>query len=384
MEPMENQPSESNQEERVEARVYRPPYAKAEEQVDEVSLLELLNVLLRHRWKVIGVPLVVAVSVLCLTVLSPSAYTVGASFMPQLRSGDGGQLSRLSGVASQFGIDVPSSDAGASPQFYADLITSRRVLSSAVGGEYTVSRNGETVRGNLVEIWEIEAETVARAREKATQRLGEQLSVTTGPQTGVVRFSLTTEIPMLSKQIADRLIELVNDFNLQVRQSQASAQANFVGERLEHARAELRAAEDSLERFLERNRSFQNSPTLRFEHQRLQRQVDLKQQVVSSLATRYEEAQINEVRNTPVITIVSPPELPAAPDPSRLPLKTSLAMLLGGIAGVLWAFGVEFGRSARESERKDYREFQALREETVRDLRRIARRLRQLGERGEE
>lgn len=387
---MNDEPSSSEQEdrerqdqereaERVEARVYRPPYPEADREAEEISLLELVNVLLRHRWKVLGLPVVAALVVVGFTVLSPPSYTADASFMPQLGTG-GGQLSRLSGVASQFGIDVPSGEAGASPQFYADLVTSRRILSSAVGTEYVVVREGDTIRGDLVEIWEIEAETEARAREAAIGALEERISVSTGTETGMVELSVTTGSPVLSKQVADRLIELVNQFNLEVRQSQAAAQAEFVGERLEKARAELRAAEDSLERFLENNRRFQNSPTLRFEHQRLQRRVSLKEQVVSSLATRYEEAQINEVRNTPVITVVTPPDLPATPDPDRLPLKGVLGLLLGGMVGVFWAFGAEFGRSAREEGREDYREFRSLREEAARDLRRVGRRIRRLGD----
>lgn len=376
---MDNEPSQNEPEERVEARVYRPVDPETERDVEEISLLQLVNVLLRHRWKVLGLPVLMAFVVVGFTLVSAPSYTADAAFMPQRGSSGGGQLSRLSGVASQFGIDVPSGESGASPQFYADLVTSRRILSSAAGTEYTLVREQDTIRGGLVELWEIETETEARARERVIDKLEEQLSVSTGPETGVVEVSLTTGSPMLSKQVADRLIELVNDFNLQVRQSQASAQADFVGERLEQARAELRAAEDSLEGFLERNRSFQNSPPLRFEHQRLQRQVDLKQQVVSSLATRYEEAQIDEVRNTPVITVVTPPEMPAAPDPSRLPLKGVLGLLLGGMIGVFWAFGAEFRQRAREEDREDYREFQSLREETAREIRRVGRRLRRLG-----
>lgn len=372
---MTDDPRRQQGDEPVEAYVYRSPYGRSgPEEIEEISLLELVNVLLRHRWKVLGLSVVAAVAIAGFTLSDAPTYTSQASFMPQA-AGSGGQLSRLSGVASQFGIDVPSGGSGQSPQFYARLLISPRILQSTVQSEYSVVVDGDTVSGSLAEVFEIKAESPARALEQATGALEGRISVDTNPETGIVELSVTTSSAALSKQIGDRLLELVNRFNLEVRQSQAAAQAKFVQERLERARRELRAAEDSLERFLERNRSFQNSPALQFEHQRLQRQVDLKQQVYSSLATRYEETEIARVRDTPVITVVTPPELPASPDPKRLRLRALLGLLLGGGMGIFWAFGAEFNRSVREEEREDYREFRSLRKETVGDLRRAGRRL---------
>lgn len=341
-------------------------------------MLDLVNVFLRHRWKIAGMSFAAALVLATLTVAGPTTFTSQASFMPQLDSGRGGELSQLSGVASQFGIDVPTGGAGASPEFYRILITSHRILESTVRSHYQVVRDGDTVDAELPDFLDLGAPTENLADERAIRWLGNRISTNTVPETGIVEFSVTTGSPKLSKQIADRLIELLNQFNLQVRQSQASAQAEFVNERLEVARKELRAAEDSLERFLQRNRSFQNSPTLRFEHQRLQRRVDLKQQVYTSLATRYEEAQISEVRNTPVITVVSPPTLPGTADPTRLPLKVLLGLLLGGMLGSFWAFGSELNRKARRETGEAYQEFEELRAAVVQDLRELVRRLARL------
>lgn len=379
---MVDDPDDQQQKGSPEVHVYRassPEVFSGPEDAEEVSLLGLLNVLLRHRWKVLGLIVLTAVGFVGLGLLKTPSYTSQASFMPQLGGDGAGQFSRLSGVASQFGIDVPTREAGGSPQFYAELVTSRRILSAAVTTEYSVPREGETIQSDLVEIFRIEAETEDRALEKAIARLREAVSVTTGRETGIVRVSVTTSSAELSGQIAERLIGLVNQFNLEVRQSQASAQAEFVGERLEQARDELRAAEDSLEQFLERNRSFQNSPTLQFEHQRLQRQVDLKQQVFSSLASRYEEAQISEVRNTPVITVVTPARVPASPDPSGLYIRGIFGLLLGGMVGVFWAFMAEFSRKARDQKHDEYREFVSLKDEILHDLRLIGRRLGSMG-----
>lgn len=376
---------------------------------DELSVLEIVNVVLRHRWKFLLTPVAVAALWVGVSMVLPSKYTSDASFVPQTGSGSG-QLSQLSGVASQFGIDVPMSEAGESPQFYADLLTSRRLLEEAVTSRYVLtrrvvngdsafqsdasqagSREGSGSRGSggrpdvdsdrgssLVELYDVDGDTRAEAVAEAAERLDDAVAVSANPETGMVELSVTTPWPAVSRQVVERLVELVNRFNNRVRQSQASAQAQFVGERLEEAERELRAAEDSLEAFLQRNVSWQQSPELRFRHDRLQRRVDLKQQVYTSLASRYEEARIDEVRSTPVVTVVTEPQIPARPDPSRLPLKAILGIMLGGMVGVVWAFGAEIAQTASEEETEDFREFVTLRQEAAEDVRRAGRKIRWL------
>lgn len=356
-----------------------------EDDAEEISLIRLVNVLLEHRRIVVGLPLLVAFLVVGYTMLQPRSWTSSASFMPQ-GGGTGGQLSRISGLAAQFGVNVPTGESGESPQFYAELLRSREILESAARTRYDFTVDGDagagtaaspdTLSGSLVELFEIEARTPALATKAAVGALRNRTSVSTNAETGVVEVSVTTPWPELSRQVADRLIGLVNEFNLRTRRSQAQEERQFLENRLEQARAELHAAEDSLERFLERNRSFENSPTLRFENQRLERRVELRQQVYSSLSQSYEEAKIAEVRNTPVITVVEPPDAPARPDPRRVRLKGVLGLLLGGMAGVFWAFGREFMEGAREHDPDDYREFETLRRETAEELRGLWRRVR--------
>ncbi|MDP2529451.1 MAG: GNVR domain-containing protein [Candidatus Palauibacterales bacterium] len=344
--------------------------------------LEAANVLLRHWRLVVGVPLALAFVVGLVGLLRPREYTSGASFMPNQGSSNN---SALAGIAAQFGVNI-GAQAGNSPEFYADLLNSHDLLRSAVLSRYASSRGGAAAADSgaasstgwrdLVQIWEVSAGDSARSVEKAITLLGRRMTVGVRSQTGVVEVAVHTRDPSLSRQITSRLIDLVNTFNLETRQSQAGAQRKFIEGRLQVSRRQLLQSEDSLQAFLEHNRSYQNSPELQFEESRLQRHVDLRQQVYTSLAQSYEQARIDEVRTTPVITVVDPPELPARPDRRHLFLYVGIALVLGGIVGIVLAFAASYLERAREMDPGEFDEFKAGWRSMLADVRGLARRLR--------
>lgn len=347
---------------------------------DDVSLLRIVNVLLAHRRLMVGLPLALSALVLVVTLVLPRTYTSQASFMPQ---GDQESVSRLAGLASQFGVDVPNAQSGQSPQFYADLMVSRELLRTAVETRYELGALAEPDSAgpevDLVEFFKIDRESRELAVTEAIERLREAVRVRTDPETSVVELDVVTEDPVLSQRIANRLLELVNRFNLERRQSQASAERAFVAEQLDRAESRLRAAEDSLERFLERNRGYENSPTLMFEHDRLQRRVTLRQQLYTSLQQSYQQASIEEVRNTPVVTVVDRPATPARPDERRLLFRVFLGLLVGVLFAAFWALGREILRGAREDDPDDFAEYVRLRAEALDELRRLASRVPGVG-----
>jgi uncharacterized protein involved in exopolysaccharide biosynthesis len=115
------------------------------------------------------------------------------------------------------------------------------------------------------------------------------------------------------------MLRLVSEFNLNRRQTKAGADRRFVETRVRESLDSLRGAEAALEAFLQRNREYRNSPQLVFAYDRLDREVRMRQQLYTTLIQSYESARIDEVRNTPVITVMEAPDLPARPD-ARLAL----------------------------------------------------------------
>ncbi len=320
---------------------------------DEISLWEVLAVLLRRRGTIVLTTILVTALAVAVTLLRADEFTTEASFRPQGSEASGSQLMAL---ASQFGVNVPGGGEEASPAFYAELLVSREILSRAATRPYEVDGEGTVL---LKDLLEIERETEPLRDAAAINWLREEaLSVATGRETGTVTVSVTTEWPDLSKAIADELLAEVALFNLNTRQSQAAAERAFIEERVQEAEDELEAAEEELRVFLESNRQWQDSPLLTFRQQALQREVTLRSSVLTTLVQSYEQARISEVRDTPVITVLQDPFMPPGPDERRLVLSAALGIVLGGMMGIVLAFVVEAFRrpGAGDPARQDFQQ----------------------------
>lgn len=274
------------------------------------SIVGLLTTLLQGRRVIVVTSLLAAVVAGTFKLLSPATYTSTAALIPQDRPAAG----NLAGIAAQLGVNVPGGELTQSPAFYADLLTSRPLLEAVVDTRYSATMPDGTPATSLEQVYKASGATPELRRENTITRLRRDLSVTVIQKTGVVRLQVVARSPTLAQQIAARELDLLNRFNLETRQSRAGAERTFTEQRVKEVRDELRAAEDALQQFLQTNREFRNSPQLTFRQERLAREVTMRQQVYQSLAQAYEQARIDAVRDTPVITVVEKPEVPIRRD----------------------------------------------------------------------
>lgn len=307
------------------------------------TLVSLLGNLLRHRRLLVLGMLMGFVIAVAGVLLRPPSYTSRASFMPQAARNS--ELSRLSGLAGQFGVNIGGSQPIQAPYFYVDLLHSREILGAAVDSTYALPADGGRLTADLTTIYESEGGTPAERREDAIRELRKAISTPVLLKSGLVVLNVQSRNASLSQQIGNRLLRQLDQFNLETRQSQASAERRFVEARLKDRQAELQQSEERLRRFLEENRDYRASPRLSFEADRLQRDVAMRQQLVTSLAESHEQARIDEVRDTPIIVIVEPPDLPVDADRGHLFNKAVVGVLLGGLLGFGIAMVLEFFRA---------------------------------------
>jgi uncharacterized protein involved in exopolysaccharide biosynthesis len=343
---------------------------------EDVSLVEVASTIIRN-WRMIAVlPLALALSIGLVTLSRDRTYTAAASFILQGSEGRGGGGALA--LAAQFGISLGAEGAGQTPQFYSDVLRSIAILRKAVESEYQIpAPDGGTRTASLIELYEVREDRGVPSWQRAVDRLRNDISTSIGWETGIVRLTVSApHHPVLSEQIAERLLALLNEFNLEARQSRAHEEGRFISGRLDEAQAELLAAERTLQEFLSQNRDFRNSPALLFDHDRLQRQVAMRQEVFTSLLRAQEQTRIDAVRDTPLLTIIDGPIGAAQQNGRGLMLRTMLAFILGLGIAVVAAFVNEFVRRRRETEDPKYLEFQGLANQAWEDLRHPDRWLR--------
>lgn len=321
---------------------------------DEISLWEVLAVLLRRRWTIALTTVLVLGGAITYALSRDPTFTTEASFRPQ---GSEASASQLMALATQFGVNVPgvSPNEEASPAFYAELLTSREILARIASGEYRVAGEVDTDLADLLKIVD-DGDEGLRLRRTIEALRDNVLTIQTSRETGIVTVRARTDWPELSLEIVRRLLDEIARFNLDTRQSQAAAERSFIEERVDSARDGLMQAESAMQGFLQANRQWENSPDLTFQHDRLDRDISLRQQVYTTLVQSFEQARIAEVRDTPVITVLQAPFLPPR-DNRGLVLMAAVGLVLGGLAGVVLAFVVEAMRrpSPGDPGREDFR-----------------------------
>jgi uncharacterized protein involved in exopolysaccharide biosynthesis len=334
--------------------------------VFEFSLLRLVSAILRYRFLVISLAFLMAAIMVGLALASDRTYTVDSSFMPQTHRAQ----SQLASLGAQFGIPIAGADPSQSPDFYVDLVRSKEILRHVAESKYEFTSGAGKFSGTYIDLVAPGTAAYPLRRQKAVNLLMRSVNAAASPKTGVITLTVTTNSPTLSQKIAENLLLQVSNFNREVRQSQASAERKFTEARLAEGADELRAAENRLQSFLQGNREFGGSPALGFERDRLNRDVAMRQQIYTSLAQAYEQAKIDEVRESPVITILNPPAEPARPDPRGLANKGLAGLVLGGMLGIFFALLRTYLARTRELDPDDFGEFAELSRQTLDDLKR--------------
>ena len=105
-----------------------------------------------------------------------------------------------------------------------------------------------------MDVYDINDDNPHKRLLKAIDKLDDNTSVHIDMKAGTITVDVIARYPELAVLLNRRLLDLVNDFNLRRRQSQAGAERRFVETRMQAAQRELTQAEDDMARFLERNR----------------------------------------------------------------------------------------------------------------------------------
>lgn len=281
-----------------------------------VTFRELIQPLRRHRWLILGLPLVAGAIVAGLTLAIPRSFEARVVLASATGVRNLGPLATLAGAAaglaggtgSQSGISV-------TPDLVVSLIESRRVLT-AVGGGAAPKGTGrliEAVTGSSV------------PKTDVARRLGWLIRTRIDRENGLVTLLFSHPDSAIARRVVARVLEEVRRAYIDASQSQGRAQRIAQNARVDSALRRLQTAEATLAEFVRSNRIVNEYSTQAIELERQRRNIEIAKQVYMQAMGDREAAIARELQEAPAVVEIDPL-------PDELPLRPRLLMLKAGLA----------------------------------------------------
>jgi len=330
---------------------------------------ELVKVLVA-RWRILVVmPIVCGIIAGLITFLIAPTYTSTTTFVTAGQRDITASLGNFANFATQLGVGIPANPTS-SPQFYGDVLRSRGLMTEVLRKRMADPRSSKSADSvTLVELYAKHGGTPVKKEDDAVGQLTRESSVSVNPRTNIIELRVSSRYPTTAAFAARQFVSALDRFNLETRQSEAHRRRVFVGDRLKEAQDSLARAERTQQDFLLTNRGdLRSAPTLEAQYERIQRQIQTYQDLYSNFRREFETARVDEVNDTPVITVI---------DTADVPIKTSsphrlLTAVAGAMLGILIAIAVLLVQGYLERLRRhhpgDYDQFRELRRIFLRTL----------------
>jgi len=278
---------------------------------------EVIRAFLKSR-KTLYIMLALGISIsLTLAFILPKKFTATATILP---SGDGSALGRLGsmvlGQASALTSELPPN----SSLLYPTILSSKYILRKLARSNLT-SRDGEI---SLMEYLGV------KNLDDAEKILRSTIGVELDRKTMLIRIKVTTKDPKLSASIANRLIELLRDFNNTKSSKLAESELQYLREKLSETKEELYLAENKLMEYEKRHIDYATTtdPVVIMEHDKLKRELELKENSFIDILKEIELKEIEIKRTSPVVNVLDYATAPTIKSAPRRKLIAIIGTLL--------------------------------------------------------
>ena len=296
-----------------------------------------------------------------------------------LPSSGGGNLGGLAGLASQFGVNVPTGASAdlSSPSLFPDLLRSRTFAEKILDKKFYTKKFGKEL--SLLAILTHGNDQAEFGRDtlvtSALESLGEILEFEQDPTTSTFSvIKVTTSEPIFSKELAEVTLAELEALNRFYKSQTVNKKTSFIASRIASVENDLKSSETSLKEFNERNRQI-SSPALELDQGRLARDVEIQKGIYLTLKQQLELAKIEEVQEASIVQVLDKPQIPIGPLSKNLKLNVLLAGFLGIGLGIIIGFARAYIDNSNMDERKKLRRVKHLFKKKLIDIfqdRRIA------------
>ena len=315
-----------------------------ESEVEEISITEVIKMgyetILNNLKIIIIIPsLIVTLTIIQLLFFTIPVYTSVAKIMPS--SGTGKSNNQITGLASQFGLQIGSGKSDIlSGQLYPEIIKSRSLARALLVRKFHTNKHGQARQ--LIEILNNDdgesKKDIDFQIKKSILAISKSISVIESKKSTLLTITVDAFEPQLAADIASALIEELNTIQKNFKLSRIKEKRQFIENRLAEVDKDLVNAEEKLKSFREKNRNIRQSPALTLTKERLFREVQMQMQIYTTLKSEFELAQIEEVENSDMLDVLDPPEAPIVKTSPNRRLRVMIAGFLSLSLGIFIAF----------------------------------------------
>jgi len=278
----------------------------------DLSLLDIMAVIWINRKKIIYITLAFIAFGIIYVMVTPNWYQSNVKIMPT-----GAQsntlLRQYSNLASMAGINF-TNDTGDKFALYPEIIQSNFILDRVLNHKFKNSNKNKNI--TLFEFWgeDIDSTDISdlhKKTENAKRELkSDYISASIDKKTNLLTLTvLVPRDPLLSAELANYIVELLNIYNIHYRHYKAKDQRIFIEESVNENKDNLKKAETALRLFQEENKDI-SSPDKKLEYERLFTELQVQRNIYIELRKQLEISKIEEIKETETIDILETATVP--------------------------------------------------------------------------
>lgn len=280
--------------------------------------------------------LVAGVLTAIVTLFMPNYYRSEARLLPVESKGVGGSLGGLASAAAAFGVNVPGGDS--SDANFVDVLGSRSLKEQLLQTEFEYHYRSWRFGSEHLKKSTLYDYLESKNLDWAVKELDIIFSSSRDLKSKVITIGAETRSPELSQLVVQRAEKLLEIFLQEKGHTRGGAKAAFTEARLAEARREMDESENLLKSFLEGNRNYLTSgdPGVRLKGARLETELRLRQQLVSTLAMNREQALLEEKNDIPILNVLDPGNKPIEKSKPTRSVMVMLSVILMGAGSWFW------------------------------------------------
>jgi len=254
---------------------------------------------------------------------------------------DGKSDNSMSGLASNFGINIPGKNNGLlTPAIYPDIINSKKLLRNLLNRNFITEKYGKSFDLISLISGQLNRKNNWTEEEKisAANTLRKMINISASRKSPIITIYVDAFESKLSADIVAALIEELNNLLKDYSYDRIKEKLKFIEVRILQVGIELKKGEETLKEFREQNRNIAASPALLLKQSRIIRDVEVQTEIFTTLKTEMELAKIEQVEENSIVIVLDESELPLFKE-SPKPLKNIIFSILAGLfLGVIFIY----------------------------------------------